>query len=60
MHGKASGSQGIVSNQTKLLDDIISKELKAAESFVKDHSPAYNIDLYFCPKIRAENRNRSF
>ena len=58
--GKASGSQGITSNQTKLLGDIISKELKALESFVKEHNPTYNIDQYFCPKIRVENRNRSF
>ena len=58
--GKASGSQGIISNQTKLLGDIISKELKELESFVKEHNPTYNIDLYFWPKIRVENRNRSF
>ena len=50
--GKASGSQGIIYNQTKLLGDIISKELKALESFVKEHSPTYKIDLYFCLKIR--------
>ena len=36
--GKANGSQGIISNQTKLLGDIISKELKALESFVKEHN----------------------
>ena len=29
----------------KLLGDIISKELKALESFVKEHNPTYNIDL---------------
>ena len=59
-HKQSKGSQGIISNRTKLLGDIISKELKALESFVKEHNPTYSIDLYFCPKIWVEKRNRSF
>ena len=47
--GKQSALQGTIANQTKLLVNMISKELKAPESLVRKQNTTYtiNIAIYF-------------
>ena len=55
---KQSGSQGTIANQTKLLVNMISKELKALESLVKKQNTTYtiNIAIYFYSHATVHSR----